>query len=223
MLSDHVLPQLLAQNKQWAAEVEKNDPGFFERSATGQHPKVLWIGCSDSRVPESVITASMPGAIFTHRNIANQCHLNDDNALSVLEYAVGTVEVPHIIVVGHTHCGGVAHAWATAHGVIPHEHFANWGDHIPRALSSETPLSRWLEPLTEIARAKPALTPEQLGVANVHAQVINVVRSKAVQQAWAQGRDVWVHGWEYDLATGSLQDLHLTTGRETFGGSCDAA
>ncbi|EMD31094.1 hypothetical protein CERSUDRAFT_120142 [Gelatoporia subvermispora B] len=218
MLNDHILAQLLAQNKHWAAEVEKNDPGFFKQSSIAQHPKVLWIGCADSRVPESVLTASIPGAIFTHRNIANQCHLNDDNILSVLEYAVGTVGVRHIIIVGHTHCGGVAHAWATAHDKVPHEHFANWGDHIPRMLSPETPLSRWLEPLTEVARAKPELSVEELGVANVHAQVMNVTRSKAVQQAWTEGHDLWIHGWEYHLGTGRLQDLHLTAGRETFEG-----
>ncbi|OCH84278.1 carbonic anhydrase [Obba rivulosa] len=213
MLHDHIIAQLLAQNKEWAQVVENTDPGFFERSAQGQEPKVLWIGCSDSRVPESVITASMPGVIFTHRNIANQCHHADDNINSVLEYAVGTLKIPHIVVVGHSKCGGVAHAWATAHDEHPHRFFANWGDLIP-FVKAGSALERWLAPLTAIARAQPDLSVEELGIANVRAQVLGVIKSKVVKKAWEEDQELWIHGWEYDLATGHLRDLGIAFGPE---------
>jgi len=212
MLYDHIIAQLLAQNKEWAAEVEKSDPGFFERSAQGQEPKALWFGCSDSRAPESVITASMPGVIFTHRNIANQCPPADDNFLAVLDYAVSTLKVPHVIVVGHTECGGVAYAWNAAHDKPGTSHTMTvCGDRVP-AVMADSPVSRWVAPLTAIAREHPELSREQLGVANVHAQVQNIAKSEAVQRAWERGEKVWVHGWEYDLATGHLRDLCVTLG-----------
>jgi carbonic anhydrase len=94
-MSHEHIQYLLNANEEWAQSVIKDTPDFFTQSATGQNPKVLWIGCSDSRVPESVITASRPGDIFVHRNIANQFHLDDDSALSVLTYAVKVVGVEH--------------------------------------------------------------------------------------------------------------------------------
>ncbi|KAI0742644.1 carbonic anhydrase, partial [Daedaleopsis nitida] len=157
---------------------------------------VLWIGCADSRVPEAVVTASMPGVIFVHRNIANQFDPTDDNGFSVLSYAVETVGVQHIIVVGHTRCGGVAAAMSTAQ------------DPSPSPPSSA--LERWLEPLVELARD----TEHNLDVltrANVRAQVEKIARLDVVQRVCeASGRMVRVHGWMYVIEEGRLRDLDMS-------------
>ncbi|KIP01124.1 hypothetical protein PHLGIDRAFT_38394, partial [Phlebiopsis gigantea 11061_1 CR5-6] len=103
-----VLTRLLTSNAQWATDVSRVEPAFFEQCAKGQSPKVLWIGCADSRVPESVVLACKPGEVFVTRNIANQVHLHDDSVLAVLAYAVAELGVEHVVVVGHSNCGGVA-------------------------------------------------------------------------------------------------------------------
>ncbi|KAI0051625.1 carbonic anhydrase [Auriscalpium vulgare] len=203
---DTALARLFTANAQWASAVNSAEPGFFEASAKGQSPKILWFGCSDSRVPESVLTASKPGDIFVHRNIANQFHLHDDSALSVLTYAVDHVGVDHVVVVGHTQCGGAAACHQSALAGA--------------AFAPGTPLGRWLEPLTELAAS---LDPHnasstedalnQLVEANVRQQVDNVVASSTIQNAWATGqKKVWVHGFVYNLKDGLLKDLGVSRG-----------
>jgi len=195
---------LLDANANWADAVHRADPGFFQRSAKGQSPKVLWFGCSDSRVPESVLTGARPGDIFVHRNVANQCHPNDDSALAVLAYAIGVVGVEHVIVAGHTHCGGAAACYDAARAAT--------------TATSETPLSRWLTPLTEhIASLDLASTPAD-GVLdlivheNVKRQVEHVCATEPIQQAWAAGKQVSVHGWVYDVASGRIRDVGVSRG-----------
>ncbi|EIW56302.1 carbonic anhydrase [Trametes versicolor FP-101664 SS1] len=207
MPQDYVLARLLANNVQWAEEVERDNPGFFKRSADErQQPKVLYIGCSDSRVPESVVTMSMPGDIFVHRNIANQFRLDDDSALAVLTFAVANLGVSHIIVAGHTGCGGVQAALDTAH---PPDCFEPPSD----------PLPHWLAPLTQIAREYPGDLPA-LTEANVRAQVENIARTDVVKAAWAavnanpdENVDLQVHGWMYELETGLMRDLGISRGK----------
>ncbi|KAH9981596.1 carbonic anhydrase [Russula compacta] len=204
---DATLAKLFLSNSQWLKAVDAAEPGFFEQSAKGQSPKILWLGCSDSRVPESVITASRPGDIFVHRNIANQVHPDDDSVLSVITYAVAVVGVEHILVVGHTNCGGAAACYkAVTSGAPPSE--------------PTTPLARWLAPLTALAGtldlqdvpAPDALT--KIVEASVRAQVANVVDSAPVQNAWKEGgKKLWVHGLVYELETGTLRDLNVTRGR----------
>ncbi|OJT13771.1 Carbonic anhydrase [Trametes pubescens] len=158
--------------------------------------QVLYIGCSDWRVPESAVSTMLPGGIFVHRNIANQFHLDDDNALSVLAYAVEHLKVSHIIVAGHTLCGGAEAALAAAHASCP-----------PPPPSG--PLARWLVPLTEIAREYEDLT--ELIEANVRAQVNNVAGTDVVRAAWADNkRKLQVHGWIYDLGTGRFRDMGIS-------------
>ena len=109
-MADHdsdILERLMANNRTWAAQVERDNPGFFERLSKQQTPRVLWIGCSDSRVPGNESIGVMPGEIFFHRNIANQMQMVDFNGLSVLQYAVDWLRVRHIIICGHYGCGGV--------------------------------------------------------------------------------------------------------------------
>jgi len=212
-----VLSRLLSANAQWAADVNQSEPGFFQQCALGQSPKVLWIGCADSRVPESVITACKPGDIFVHRNIANQFHLDDDNALSVLAYAVDILGVEHVVVVGHTQCGGAAACFeatqAASDSITP-----------PLAVPSaarDAPINRWLAPLISLAsslshnpaaEALPILVEE-----NVKAQVKNLCNSDTVLSAWAvangrRSKPLWVHGWVYEIENGTLKDLGISKG-----------
>ncbi|EIM87607.1 carbonic anhydrase [Stereum hirsutum FP-91666 SS1] len=202
---DPTIARLFTSNEQWKEAVGQAEPSFFAETAKGQAPKVLWIGCADSRVPESVITASKPGDIFVHRNIANQFHADDDSALAVLSYAVENVGVEHVVIVGHTACGG-AHACMAASAAPPSE---------PPA----TPLARWLAPLTKLAASlKLASMPSKeeamkiLVEENVKVQVANVCQATPVMGAWTHGKKVWVHGWVYELEHGRLRDLGISKG-----------
>jgi len=204
---DATLAKIFLSNAQWVKAVDSAEPNFFKQSAKNiQSPKILWVGCSDSRVPESVVTASRPGDIFVHRNIANQVHPDDDSVLSVISFAVAELQVEHILVVGHTNCGGAAACLnAVTAGTAP-----------PNPM---TPLARWLAPLTALAgeldlQGVPESTAlTRIVEASVRAQVKNVVRTAPVQEAWAGGRkNLWVHGLVYELETGTLRDLNVTRG-----------
>ncbi|KAF8263460.1 carbonic anhydrase [Lactarius quietus] len=201
-MGDSVLQKLFSANAQWAEAVKKAEPDFFDKSANNpQKPKILWLGCSDSRVPESVVTASPPGYIFVHRNIANQIHPKDENALAVITYAVGHIHsIEDVVVVGHTHCGG-AHA---AIKLIS-----------PNPPNLEPVLQIWLNPLVDLAKNLAPGTPPpdllmKLIEESVRVQVNNVARSEPLRKAWAEGRKVRVHGLVYHLETGLLRDLGVT-------------
>ncbi|NBC02823.1 MAG: carbonic anhydrase, partial [Bacteroidetes bacterium] len=101
------LQNLLEFNKSWAERVRSENPEFFEDLSKGQHPNYLWIGCSDSRVPETEIVKQHAGDIFVHRNIANLVLHSDMNSQSVLQYAVQVLKVEHVIICGHYGCGGI--------------------------------------------------------------------------------------------------------------------
>lgn len=214
-----ILEELLDQNQDWAKCVDERDPGFFKRSAEGQYPKVLWIGCCDSRVPESVIMACMPGQIFTHRNIANQVQLDDPNGISAITYAVAELGVEHIVVGGHTRCGGVAvcvdHAPDKAAAFNPVK--ASYGPTEPHETSSwppPPPLDVWLTPLHDLAKSLPhPPTVLELVQINIKQQVLNLVQTDVVKNHWAgtgRGSLIGVHGWMYELETGLLQDLNCS-------------
>ncbi|KAJ3489724.1 hypothetical protein NLI96_g1921 [Meripilus lineatus] len=201
---DTSLLHVLQRNEKWAADVEDSHKGFFKTLAKSQSPKILWIGCADSRVPESVLTASMPGEIFVHRNIANQFHLHDDNAQSVLDYAVHHLKVDHVVVVGHTNCGGAAACLDAA---------------LAPPTDSESPLLRWLGPLAELARSfAPNPNREEalqaLVEANVAAQVEKVAKTEVIRHAWHEGHKVQIHGWLFKLGDGQLKDLGIAVGPE---------
>jgi carbonic anhydrase len=180
----------------------KDTPDFFARSAIGQKPKILWIGCSDSRVPESVITASKPGDIFVHRNVANQFHLHDDSALSVLTFAVKEVGIEHVVLVGHTNCAGAMTCIEAAKGAATNP-------------GVSTPLTRWLSPLTALVQSldlSACSASEALNKvieANIIKQVDNICKSEPITTAWADSyaKKVTVHGWMYDLAEGRIKEL----------------
>ncbi|KAG6851267.1 hypothetical protein H0H93_011703 [Arthromyces matolae] len=228
---------LFSANAQWANDVDDAQPGFFQQSAKGQTPHTLWIGCADSRVPESVLLGARPGDIFVHRNIAkfvlfkfsfdsdsdlsesSQFPLNDVNSEAVLEYAVNHLHVRNVVVVGHTECGGAAACLNAAQRPT----FPEDGQllTIP-SLPYTAPLNQWLEPLTKLVGTLGLTTTpkdEALPVVveeNVKLQVENLCKTATIQDAWASSeekkRNVRVHGWVYNLSNGLLKDLEITRG-----------
>ena len=188
---------LLDRNRAWAADVVAHEPDFFRRLASQQAPRYLWIGCADSRVPANEIVDLDPGELFVHRNVANVVVHTDFNCLAVLQYAVDVLEVEHVIVVGHYGCGGIKAALEdSAHGLID-----NWLRHV------QDVAIRHREALA------PATGPEdridRLCELNVIDGVSNVARTTIVQEAWARGQDVTLHGFVYGLADGLLHDIGI--------------
>jgi carbonic anhydrase len=191
------LQNLLDNNRNWAELMQKQRPGFFDRLAHQQSPKYLWIGCADSRVPANEITGLDPGEVFVHRNVANVVVHSDLNALSVIQYAVDHLKVEHIMVVGHYGCGGVlATLRGTRVGLAD-----NWLRHVHDV---KLRYSNRLDHLS---------VPEQEDVLcemNVIEQVSNVALTNALQDAWARGQNVTVHGWCYGLKDGLVKDLGVS-------------
>lgn len=193
-----MISDLLASNRAWAVEKNRQEPEFFARLSGLQAPEYLWIGCSDSRVPANEIVGRDPGEVFVHRNVANLALPTDLNMLCVLAYAVDVLKVRHVIVCGHYGCGGVKAALEeTRHGLLDH----------------------WLEPIREISRERAAALrtidtetgrANHLCECNVARQVENVVRTPIVQDAWARGQELSVHGWIYGLSDGLIRDLGVT-------------
>jgi carbonic anhydrase len=194
------LPQLFRNNRKWASARTDQDPMFFARLCAIQSPKYLWIGCADSRVPANEIVGLAPGELFVHRNVANVVPAYDVNVLSVLQYAIDTLQVQHIIVCGHYGCGGVIAALADVH---PPDPLGTWIGYVQRIRHEHRAELDVL--VTEEARIK------RLCELNVIAQVRSVCGTDTVQGAWKRGQNVVVHGWIYDLHDGLLRDLNVTS------------
>ncbi len=187
--------QLLENNRKWVEKQNELDPEFFSTLAKGQQPPVLWIGCSDSRVPANEIIGAKPGDVFVHRNIANMVVHSDMSMLSVLDYAVNVLKVKHVIVCGHYGCGGVATAMTNKQvGLID-----NWIRHIKDVYKfRKTELDNITD---ETARF------DRFVEINVEEQVENLAKTSIMQNAWANGQDVHLHGWVYGIADGIVKDL----------------
>ena len=194
------LSELLDNNRRWAAAVEAREPGFFSRLAQQQTPKYMWIGCADSRVPANEITGLDPGEVFVHRNVANVVVHSDLNALSTIQFAVEHLKVGHIIVVGHYGCAGVRAALRGARVGLAD----NWLRHVQDVRLRHR---KRLDHLPEAERE------DILCEMNVIEQVGNVALSTVMQDAWARGQQVAVHGWVYGLRDGLLKNLHVTMDR----------
>ena len=191
------LGDIFESNRVWAKAMEDERPGFFTQLMAQQRPQYMWIGCSDSRVPANEIMGLAPGEVFVHRNIANVVVHSDLNALSTVQFAVDLLKVQHVMVVGHYGCAGVRAALnGTRIGLAD-----NWQRHIRDVADRHREL---LELLPEHGRAA------ALCELNVIEQVVNVAHSTVLQDAWARGQEVALHGWVYDLQDGLLQDLHIT-------------
>ena len=187
---------LFTHNRAWAAQMEREQPGFFTRLVKQQKPKYMWIGCSDSRVPANQITGLEPGEVFVHRNVANIVVHSDLNALSAIQFAVEMLKVEHIMVVGHYGCSGVMAALAGARiGLVD-----NWIRHI------QDVRDRHRGPLENLPEAHRA---DALCDLNVIEQVVNVCVSTVMIDAWAKGQKVNIHGWTFGVDDGLLQDLEM--------------
>jgi carbonic anhydrase len=193
-----MLDDLKANNRAWASRMVSRDPDFFKRLEQQQGPQYLWIGCSDSRVPANEIVDLAPGELFVHRNVANLAPPQDANYLSVLQFAVDVIKVRHVIVVGHYGCGGIAAAVdGQRRGLVDH----------------------WLHPIREVAEehhdeleaiADLHKRRDRLCELNVMRQVKNVASDVFLQDAWARGQELAVHGWVYSLSSGLVNDLNVT-------------
>jgi carbonic anhydrase len=190
------LEHLLKKNREWADRVNREDPEFFSRLSRQQAPEYLWVGCSDSRVPANQIIDMAPGEVFVHRNIANVVVHADLNCLSVIQFSVDVLKVKHILVVGHYGCGGVQAALTGQRLGLAD----NWLRHVcdvadkHSATLGNTPVDARHDRLCEL---------------NVLEQVVNVSQTTVLQDAWARGQDVTVHGWVYSLRNGRVHDLGI--------------
>jgi carbonic anhydrase len=197
-----MLDHLKSNNRAWAERMVSADADFFRRLERQQAPEYLWIGCSDSRVPANEIVGLDPGELFVHRNVANLAPPQDANYLSVLQFAVDVLKVKHVMIVGHYGCGGVSAAVdGKRRGLVDH----------------------WLHPIREIAQEcrgeLDAIEDAQarlnrLCELNVIRQVRNVASDVFVQDAWARGQELCVHGWVYSLANGVVRDLNVTVAQQ---------
>jgi len=194
------LDDLFAGNRAWAAATVAADPAFFTTLAERQTPAYLWIGCSDSRVPANQIVDLPPGDVFVHRNVANVVVHTDLNCLSVLQYAVDVLGVRDVIVCGHYGCGGVrAVLEGSRLGLID-----NWLRHVADVADDHR---------AELDLLAPDARVDRLCELNVIRQVENVCQTTIVEEAWARGQDLTVHGLVYGLGDGLLRDLGVRTSR----------
>ena len=191
------IQDLFTDNRAWAAQMERERPGFFTSLKSQQNPKYMWIGCSDSRVPANQITGLDPGEVFVHRNVANVVVPTDLNCLSTIQFAVDQLKVEHLMVVGHYGCGGVNAALNNLRlGLVD-----NWLHHIKDVRDRHSAI---------LEAAPPEARVDMLCELNVIEQVMNVAQTTVMQDAWARGQRVTLHGWVYGLKDGLLQDMHIT-------------
>lgn len=192
----HDLDELFANNRQWAANTEQREPGFFQRLLKQQTPQYLWIGCADSRVPANELVNLLPGELFVHRNVANVVAHSDLNGLSVIQFATDMLQVQHIIVVGHSGCGGVRASLEDVRVGLAD----NWLRHVQDVRRRH---QRWIDAVDSAYRV------DALCELNVIEQALNVCRTTIVQDAWDRGQKLVVHGWFYRLVNGLLLDLKM--------------
>lgn len=193
-----IFEKIFVNNRQWVQEKLDQDPNYFKRLSLGQSPPILWIGCSDSRVPANEITGTQPGEIFVHRNIANMVIHTDMSMLSVLDYAVNVLKVRHIIVCGHYGCGGVITAMSNKQvGLID-----NWLRHIKDVYRLHKDELDAIEDMEARTRKMVEL--------NVQEQVLDLAKTSIVQNAWSNKQPLYLHGLVYDIANGYLKDLRVS-------------
>ena len=197
-----ILDELLKRNRAWAAAQVAADPAYFARQVEGQQPHLLWIGCSDSRVPAEQILDCGPGELFIHRNVANIVAYNDINISAVVQFATQQLNVPDVVVCGHYGCGGVAAACAAK---IQHGYIGDWL-HIAATSRREVD-----ERLAREGRTPPHEEFLRLVVeANVLLQVLHLRNLSVIRECWERTPGIpRLHGWVYDIATGLIKVLQI--------------
>ncbi|WP_312148985.1 carbonate dehydratase [Empedobacter sp.] len=197
-MTNEYYKDILDKNRAWVESKLNLDPDFFSKLADGQQPPLLWIGCADSRVPANEIIGAKPGEVFVHRNIANMVVHTDMNMLSVLDYAVNVLKVKDVIVCGHYGCGGVKTAMGNASvGLID-----NWLRHIKDVYRFNKDQLNNIEDEHERF--------DRFVEINAREQVYNLAKTSIVQNAWANGQELYIHGWVYGVGTGLVNDLDVS-------------
>ena len=188
---------LFELNRAWARGMREQDAAFFEKLSKQQAPEYLWIGCSDSRVPANTVVGLLPGDIFVHRNVANVVAHGDMNCLSVLQFAVDSLRVRHIIVCGHYGCGGIQ-------AVLKRQRLGlsdNWLRYVRDVEDKHASRLHALVDAEQHAR---------LCELNVIEQVAHVCETTIVRDAWERNQPLSVHGFIYGIEDGILHDLKTT-------------
>ena len=191
------IEDLFDHNRKWAAQVERERPGFFTSLMEQQNPRYMWVGCSDSRVPANQITGLEPGEVFVHRNVANVVVPTDLNCLSTVQYAVDQLHVEHLMVVGHYGCGGVLAALQDIRVGLAD----NWIRHVKDVRDKHREL---------LAALAPEWRHDALCELNAIEQVMNIAQTTVLQDAWTRGEKVTLHGWCYGLKDGLINNLHMS-------------
>lgn len=205
------IEDLFVHNRAWAAQMETDRPGFFTGLMSQQKPRYMWIGCSDSRVPANQITGLEPGEIFVHRNVANVVVPTDLNCLSTIQYAVDQLHVQHLMVVGHYGCGGVLAALEDIRVGLAD----NWIRHVKDVRDKHLKL---------IQSIAPECRHDVLCELNAVEQVLNIAHTTVMQDAWARGEKLTLHGWCYGLKDGLIKNLHISVdGNDGLEARYDAA
>lgn len=195
--NDQFYKQVFENNRKWIAEKKSVDKDYFSHLAQGQTPVILYIGCSDSRATAEELMGAAPGEVFVHRNIANVVGTSDLNALSVIEYAIGTLKVKHVVICGHYGCGGVKAAMEA------------------KDLGLLNPWLRHIRDVYRFHRDELDAIPDndlryrRLVELNVEEQCINVIKTAVLQKSYLCDGSPTVHGWVFDMRTGELVDLHF--------------
>ena len=196
------IEELFDHNRKWAAQVERERPGFFTSLMEQQNPRYMWIGCSDSRVPANQITGLEPGEVFVHRNVANVVIPTDLNCLSTIQYAVDQLHIQHLMVVGHYGCGGVLAVLNGIRGGLSD----NWIQHVKGVRGKHRKV---------IAATAPEWRHDVLCELNAIEQVLNIAHTTVMQDAWTRGEKVTVHGWCYGLKDGLIKNLNMSVSSKT--------
>lgn len=200
MTEEHALHSLIENNRRWAESTVRKDPGFFTRLVGQQNPQYMWIGCADSRVPANEVVGLRSGELFVHRNVANVVVHSDLNCLSTVQFAIDRLKVQHLMVVGHYGCSGVMAALANLRVGLAD----NWLRHIQDVRNRH---AAFLERIASMELRHNALVE-----LNAIEQAANLCQATVVQDAWARGQTLHVHGWVYALHNGLLQDLRMDVG-----------
>ncbi len=196
-----VIKRIISQNNTWAQNQKENTPDYFVNLTKGQSPSIFWVGCCDSRVIPSEICRCSLGDMFIQTNIANQIHADDLNTMSSLEYAVNVLKVDHIIICGHTFCGGVMAAMSNATNELPEN------------------IRKWIKPIANIYQAKKETLPTAddferataLSRANIRHQVKTTTDLEFIQNLSKKGGKLTIHGWLFHMGKGTIEKLEEVT------------
>ncbi|HOJ50170.1 MAG TPA: carbonic anhydrase [Spirochaetota bacterium] len=196
-MSDDIIKKIMQNNKEFVEEAVKNDPYYFKKLSEGQKPSILYIGCSDSRMPITSFTKTMPGDIFIHRNIGNQVFTNDINILSVLEYAVEVLNIKYIVIAGHYQCGAVQSAIKGVNNPLT----SNW---------ISTIRELYLENKEEIEKMNSFDNKaDYLSELNVIYQIKRLLKTSIMKNRLKKKPYPLIIGWIIDIYTGYIKELPL--------------